>query len=194
MDGDKTKILRAFSVGILTLSDKGAAGRRADESGSALRRMAEEAGAAVCCTALLPDDEERIRETLLLWTEPEAEPKPDLILTTGGTGFSPRDVTPEATRAVIEREAPGLSERMRAAGAAHTPLSYLSRGVCGIRGAALIVNLPGSLAGSTESLAALLPLLPHALRVLRGEAGDCVRGCVSAPVTVPVRAGKKTGL
>lgn len=163
--------LSGFAVGILTLSDRGSRGERTDESGPVLRQMAEAAGAEVRRTALLPDDETLIRDTLRLWCAPGAGL--DLVLTTGGTGFSPRDVTPEATRAVIERPAPGLSECMRAAGAAHTPLSYLSRGVSGICGAALIVNLPGSPRGARESFAALLPILPHALAVLHGAAGDC---------------------
>ena len=158
-------------VGILTVSDKGARGEREDRSGPALRAMVEAAGWPVARAGVVPDDAARIREALLAWSDEGL----DLVLTTGGTGFAPRDVTPEATRAVIEREAPGLAEAMRRAGAEKTPTAILSRAVAGIRKSTLIVNLPGSERGARESLAAILPALGHGLETLRGEASECGR-------------------
>jgi molybdenum cofactor synthesis domain-containing protein len=158
-----------MKVGILTVSDKGARGERQDRSGPAVRELVEAAGAEVVRTKIVPDEPEDIRRTLVDWSDEGL----DLILTTGGTGFGPRDRTPEATKSVIEREAPGLPEAMRRAGAAKTPTAILSRAAAGIRGSTLIVNLPGSETAARESLEAILPALPHGLDVLKGAAAEC---------------------
>jgi molybdenum cofactor synthesis domain-containing protein len=158
--------------GILTLSDRSARGERADASGPALADLIQAAGWLVGRQALLPDEESAIREILISWADSD---ELDVILTTGGTGFSPRDVTPEATRAVIERDAPGLAEAMRLASLKITPHAMLSRVVTGIRKRALIVNLPGSPKGAVENLQAIIAVLPHAVQLLhedpRSESG-----------------------
>ncbi|HOW84629.1 MAG TPA: MogA/MoaB family molybdenum cofactor biosynthesis protein [Candidatus Aminicenantes bacterium] len=158
-----------MKVGILTVSDKGARGEREDKSGPAIRGMIEAAGGEVARTRIVPDEPDDIRAVLVAWSDEGL----DLILTTGGTGFGPRDRTPEATRSVIERETPGLPEAMRRAGAEKTPTAILSRAAAGIRGRTLIVNLPGSEKAVRESLAAILPALPHGLDVLKGAAAEC---------------------
>ena len=156
----------SIHVGILTVSDRSSRGERADASGPLVRQMAQQQGWTVERQALVPDELAAIKATLTNWADVV---RLDLILTTGGTGFAPRDVTPEATRAVIEREAPGLAEAMRAASLSKTPHAMLSRAVCGIRGHALIVNLPGSPQAAHENLATILPALPHALALLQGS-------------------------
>ncbi|HEY3284546.1 MAG TPA: MogA/MoaB family molybdenum cofactor biosynthesis protein [Armatimonadota bacterium] len=150
-------------VGILTSSDAGYAGQREDTSGPAIREALGE-GYVVSRAALAPDDEEMLVATLGDWL-----PDCDVILTTGGTGLASRDVTPEATLRVLEREAPGIAEVLRAEGRAKTPFAALSRGVAGIAGRTLIVNLPGSPKAVREGMQVLLPLLPHAVRLLRGD-------------------------
>jgi molybdopterin adenylyltransferase len=152
--------------GILTLSDRSSRGERDDSSGPALARLIETQGWSVVKQSLLPDDESAIRVQLIEWSD---SAEMDVILTTGGTGFSPRDVTPEATRAVIEREAPGLAEAMRAASLKITPHAVLSRVVAGIRNRTLIINLPGSPKGAVENLQVVLPVLPHAVQLLRED-------------------------
>jgi len=152
--------------GILTLSDRSARGERADTSGLALARLVQAEGWSVTKQAILPDDESAIRATLIEWVD---SGEMDVILTTGGTGFAPRDVTPEATRAVIEREAPGLAEAMRAASLKITPHAMLSRIVTGIRKKTLIINLPGSPKGAAENLQVILSVLPHAVQILRDD-------------------------
>lgn len=152
--------------GILTLSDRSARGERADSSGPALANLIQAEGWSVAKQALLPDEESAIRELLISWAD---SGELDVILTTGGTGFSPRDVTPEATRAVIEREAPGLAEAMRAASLKMTPHAMLSRVVTGIRKKTLIVNLPGSPKGAVENLQVITPVLPHAVQLLHED-------------------------
>lgn len=158
-----------MKVGILTVSDKGARGEREDKSGPAIREMIEAAGGQVVRTKVVADEPDDIRAALVAWSDEGL----DLVLTTGGTGFSPRDRTPEATKAVIERETPGLPEAMRRAGAEKTPTAMLSRAAAGIRGSTLIVNLPGSERAARESLAAILPALPHGIDVLRGAVSEC---------------------
>lgn len=149
--------------GILTLSDRSSRGEREDSSGPALARLIQTAGWSIAKEAILPDDESAIRQTLIEWVDSSDF---DVILTTGGTGFSPRDVTPEATRSIIEREAPGLAESMRAASLKITPHAMLSRIVTGIRKKTLIINLPGSPKGAVENLQVILPVLPHAVQLL----------------------------
>jgi len=150
--------------GILTLSDRSARGERADTSGLALARLVQAEGWSVTKQAILPDDESAIRATLIEWVD---SGEMDVILTTGGTGFSPRDVTPEATRAVIERDAPGLAEAMRAASLKITPHAMLTRIVTGIRKKTIIINLPGSPKGAVENLQVVLPVLEHAIKLLQ---------------------------
>lgn len=158
-----------ISVGILTVSDRSYRGEREDLSGPLIREMVtEHLKAKVELEAVVPDNADIIKGTLMVWTD---EVGLDLIITTGGTGFAPRDVTPEATRAVIEREAPGLAEVMRAEGLKATPHAMLSRAVCGIRGRTLIVNLPGSPKAVRENLETILPAIPHGIELLKGGKG-----------------------
>jgi molybdopterin adenylyltransferase len=152
-------------VAVLTISDAGARGERADSSGDAAAQWSAEQGATVVARALVPDDTVSIVRTLLAWCDDDSA---DLVLTTGGTGLSPRDVTPEATRAVIEREADGIAERLRTVTGESFPRAALSRGVCGVRHRTLIVNLPGSTSGVRETLAAFAPIAKHAVDILRG--------------------------
>jgi molybdenum cofactor synthesis domain-containing protein len=152
--------------GILTLSDRSSRGEREDSSGPALARLIQAEGWFVVKQSLLPDDESAIRQILIDWADGN---EVDVILTTGGTGFAPRDVTPEATHAVIEREAPGLAGAMRAASLKITPHAMLSRIVTGIRKKTLIINLPGSPKGAVENLQVVTSVLPHAVQLLRDD-------------------------
>ena len=152
--------------GILTVSDRSARGEREDASGPVLARLVEEYAWTVSRRSVLPDNESAIRELLIAWADGG---ELDVVLTTGGTGFSPRDVTPEATRVVIEREAPGLAEAMRAASLRVTPHAMLSRVVVGIRKKTIIINLPGSPKGAAENLLVVIPVLPHAVQLLRED-------------------------
>lgn len=156
----------SIRFGILTLSDRSARGERADASGPALAALIGAQGWSVVEQSLLPDEESAIRVALISWADGG---QMDVILTTGGTGFGPRDVTPEATRAVIERDAPGLVEAMRAASLEITPHAMLSRVVAGIRKKTLIINLPGSPKGAVENLQVVIPVLPHAVQLLRAD-------------------------
>ena len=149
---------------VLTISDRGFRGEQADLSGPAVKAVLESAGVQAIDAAILPDEVDLIAQALRLHAETAR-----LILTTGGTGLAPRDVTPEATRQVCERLIDGLAERIRAEGLRHTPFAALSRAVCGSVGATLIVNLPGNPSGAQSSLRAILPLLPHALDLLAGH-------------------------
>ena len=152
--------------GILTLSDRSSRGERADSSGPALARLIEAQGWSVTKQSILPDEESAIREVLIDWADGA---ELDVILTTGGTGFSPRDVTPEATRAVIERDVPGMAEAMRAASLKITPHAMLSRVAAGIRKKTLIINLPGSPKGAVENLQVVIPVLLHAKQLLHED-------------------------
>lgn len=155
--------------GVLTLSDRSSRGEREDVSGPALARRVDGEGWIVCRQLILPDEESIIRETLAQWAD---SGEFDVILTTGGSGFAPRDVTPEATRAVIEREAPGLAEAMRSASLKITPHAMLSRSVVGIRRKTLIVNLPGSPKGAVENFEVVIPSLAHAVRLLQEDSSS----------------------
>ncbi|HEV2583169.1 MAG TPA: MogA/MoaB family molybdenum cofactor biosynthesis protein [Ktedonobacteraceae bacterium] len=154
-----------ITVGVLTISDSGAIGARQDTSGENIRALVTEQmpDAVISAGAIIPDEREQIEGILREWSD---EKRLNLILTTGGTGLAPRDVTPEATRAVLEREAPGIAEAMRAASLQHTPFGMLSRGVAGTRGHTLIINLPGSPKAVRECLECILPVLPHAVNLL----------------------------
>lgn len=149
---------------VLTVSDRSARGERVDEGGPLVEAMLAEAGAEVVARALVPDEAEEIERALREWSDGDGI---DLVVTTGGTGLGARDVTPEATKAVIEREAPGIAEAMRAAGMRLTPNAALSRQVAGIRGRTLILNLPGSPKAAAECLEAVATILPHAIEMMR---------------------------
>ena len=153
-------------VAILTISDAGARGERADGSGDAIASWLSERGYVLAARSLVPDDSSAIVRRLIDWCDTDAA---DLVLTTGGTGLSPRDNTPEATQAVLEREAVGISERLRIASIESFPKAALSRGVSGVRNRTLIVNLPGSTSGVRDSLHALVPIVDHAVAIVRGE-------------------------
>ena len=159
-------------VAVITLSDSGYAGKRADLSGPAIQEMVEERGWTVVQTTLLPDRREMLERELRRLCDGGLA---DLILTTGGTGFSPNDVTPEATMAVVERPTSGIPEAMRYYSLQITPRAMLSRAAAGIRGRTLIVNLPGSPKAVRECLQAILPALDHGLEILKGTGGNCAR-------------------
>lgn len=163
---------QAWQAAVITLSDKGAAGEREDKSGPAIAERLRNEGYEVVETMLLPDDFERLKGELVRLCD---EKKPDLILTTGGTGFSPRDITPEATLAVADRQAMGIAEAVRAASMKFTPNAMLSRAVSVIRKNTLIVNLPGSPKACMESMDVFLPVIPHAMGLLRNQVQDCAR-------------------
>jgi len=162
-----------YKAGIITISDKGALGTREDQSGPALKESLENAGLLISSIKIIPDDINQIKLTLIELCDKH---NLDLLITTGGTGLSPRDVTPEATIDVIEKEAPGFSEAIRMLGLKSTPHSMISRGVSGIRGKTLIINLPGSPKGAREGLDAILPAIPHALAKLKGDPAECGQG------------------
>jgi molybdenum cofactor synthesis domain-containing protein len=159
-----------FTVGILTISDKGSKGERQDKSGEAIREILSQKGARVINYDIVPDEKELIIQKLVNWADTD---NLDVVITTGGTGLTPRDVTPEATMAVVDRIVPGFAEAMRAESLTKTPHAMLSRAVVGTRGKCLIVNLPGSPKAVRECLAAILPALPHAVETLKGQAGEC---------------------
>jgi len=153
----------SIRVGILTVSDRSARGERPDLSGSLLKDIVVEQGWYVVRYEIIPDDLKPLRDLLAVWADSNDL---DVILTTGGTGFGQRDITPEATRSVIERPAPGLAEAMRAASLKVTPHAMLSRADAGIRKRALIINLPGSPKGAVENFQIVIPVIPHAVQLL----------------------------
>lgn len=159
-------------AGILVTSDKGSRGERLDGSGPVAAEILRGIGAEIVCQRVVPDDRETIAAALVEMADRLGL---DLVVTSGGTGLGPRDCTPEATLQVIDRQVPGLAEAMRREGLKSTPRAMLSRAVAGVRGRTLIVNLPGSPRGVRENLGVILAALPHAVEVLRGEAGDCAR-------------------
>lgn len=158
-----------YKTGILIMSDKGSRGEREDKSGKQIEAMLG-SQFSVDYYAMIPDEKNIIAERLKMLCD---EMKLDLVLTSGGTGFAPRDVTPEATMEVIEKPVPGISEAIRSISMQNTPKAMLSRGVAGIRGKTLIINMPGSVKGVRESLEAVLPALPHGLDTLKGDSSEC---------------------
>lgn len=158
-----------IKIGIITVSDRSSRGEREDLSGPEIKKWCDKMGYSVSEELIIPDEIEEIKKSLTALTDKSL----DLILTTGGTGFAPRDVTPEATRAVIEREAPGFAEVMRMRSLQITPHAMLSRAVSGIRKSTLIINLPGSPKGARENLEFIESAIPHALKLLRNEVKDC---------------------
>ena len=158
-----------YKAGVLTISDKGSQGRRADASGEFIRDALHKMDISVARYEIVADEEALIASTLTLWAD---SGEVDLIITTGGTGISPRDVTPEATRSVLEKEVPGIVELMRSSGYKKTPTAILSRAVAGVRGKCLIANLPGNPRAVEEYLILLLPVVPHAIETLQGRFGD----------------------
>ena len=159
-----------IKTAILTISDKGSRGERIDGTGTALRSELEDKGFVISFYKILPDEKDEIERELIYLCD---ELKVDLILTNGGTGFSERDVTPEATQNVIEKYVPGIGEAMRMKSLAITPKAMLSRSIAGIRKRTLIINLPGSPKGAVENLQFVLPALPHGIAILTGEASEC---------------------
>jgi molybdenum cofactor synthesis domain-containing protein len=169
-----------YRCGVLTLSDKGSRGEREDTSGPRIEEMLRATGYEIAVTLILPDRQPLIEQTLIDWVDGR---RLDLIVTTGGTGVSPSDRTPEATRAVIEMEVPGLGEAMRQASLEKTIQAVWSRGVAGIRKGCLIVNLPGSRRAAEENLEAVLPALRHGLDKLKGSRADCATEATASPLT-----------
>jgi molybdopterin adenylyltransferase len=152
-------------IAILTVSDAGARGERQDGSGDAIATWTTQRGDSIVARALVADDVTAIAAQLSAWCDDDAA---DLVLTTGGTGLAPRDLTPEATHVVLEREAPGIAERIRVLSVESFPRAALSRGLAGVRARTLIINLPGSTSGVRDGLAALEPIIEHAVRITRG--------------------------
>ena len=157
-------------VAVITISDRGFRGEREDKSGPAVQEILKKAGFSIAKAEILPDDQQLIATRLKYLAD---ESCLDLVVTTGGTGVSPQDVTPEATLAVVDRQIPGMSEAMRAASLTKTPHAMLSRAVVGIRGQTLVINLPGSVKAAQENLEVLIPTLEHALEKIQGDPSEC---------------------
>ncbi|HEX9871196.1 MAG TPA: MogA/MoaB family molybdenum cofactor biosynthesis protein [Candidatus Tectomicrobia bacterium] len=166
-----------FTAAVLTLSDKGSRGEREDLSGKILAEMLARIGGRIETYVVLPDDRQLIEDKLIYYADQYGV---DVIATTGGTGVGPRDVTPDATRAVIDKDIPGMAEAMRLAGLQKTPFAMISRAVVGCRGKTLIINLPGSPKGVRENLEAILQAIPHAVEKLKGDPADCAAPDASA--------------
>ncbi|MBU4175243.1 MAG: MogA/MoaB family molybdenum cofactor biosynthesis protein [Actinobacteria bacterium] len=164
-DGTKVK----YTAAVVTVSDRGSVGEREDESGPALREILEDAGIDVPRVVIVADERAELKQLL----RDLCEEGFNLVVTTGGTGVSPRDVTPEATMEVIDREVPGMAEAMRAESLKVTPHAMISRAVCGLKGRTLIINLPGSPKGARECLEAVMAAVPHALEVAAGDVSEC---------------------
>ncbi|HQE67676.1 MAG TPA: molybdopterin adenylyltransferase [Bacillota bacterium] len=162
--------MEGFSVGIITVSDKGSRGERTDESGPAIEEIMKQIGGRIEKYVIVPDEKRDIKEAIIDMSDMLGL---NLILTTGGTGFSKRDVTPEATLEVVERYVPGIPEAMRAKSLQVTPKAMLSRAQAGIRKQSLIINLPGSPKGVRENLEAIIPALKHGIEILTGQASEC---------------------
>ena len=159
-----------ITVAVLTMSDKGSKGKREDLSGPLIKDMLKSINAEVKHYDILPDEKELIKEKLIKYSK-----EVDLIITTGGTGLSPRDVTPEATLEIIDRQVPGIAEAMRSEGLKKTSRAMLSRAVAGVKGRSLIINLPGSTKAVKENLAVILDVIPHAIEKLKGDTKECAR-------------------
>jgi molybdopterin adenylyltransferase len=159
-----------FKAVIITVSDRGARGERQDGSGPEIAGMLQTAGMEIIGRQIIPDEKAVIHRALVEWSDEQCA---DLIVTTGGTGVSPRDVTPDATREIIDREIPGMAEAMRHHSAAVTPHAMISRALAGIRGRTLIINLPGSPRGARENLSVLMPALAHAIEKIKGDEREC---------------------
>ena len=159
-----------FSAGIITVSDKGSQGKREDLSGPAIAEMLAGAEIVVKHTLIIPDEKDQIQKAIVNFADVE---KLDLILTTGGTGVSPRDLTPDATLQIFEIEIPGMAEAMRYESSKITPHAMISRAIAGIRGRSLIINLPGSPKGTKENLAVILPALKHTIEKIKGDDSEC---------------------
>ena len=159
-----------ITAGVITLSDKGSRGDRVDLSGPEVTRMLKEIGIETTCYEVIPDEADVIQKKLIEFVD---ERRLDLVITTGGTGVSPRDVTPEATLRIIDREIPGMAEAMRRESMLKTPHAMISRALAGIRKTTLIINLPGSPKGVRENLAVILPALKHAIEKIKGDPSDC---------------------
>jgi molybdenum cofactor synthesis domain-containing protein len=160
----------AINAGVITISDRGSRGEREDLSGQEIITLLKDIGVVIVHTKIIPDEKEEIRDTLIDCADRK---RLALIITTGGTGVAPRDVTPDATREIIDKEVPGMAEAMRCASAAKTPHAMISRAVVGIRGTSLIVNLPGSPRAVRENLTVILPALKHAVEKIRGDDSEC---------------------
>lgn len=156
--------------GVITVSDKGSRGEREDTSGREVMRMLGELGIRIDDYSIIPDEKEMIAEKIKEYTDAK---RLDLVVTTGGTGVSPRDVTPDATLEILDRELPGMAEAMRRESMEKTPHAMISRALAGIRGQTLIINLPGSPKGARENLAVVMPALKHAMEKIKGDDSDC---------------------
>lgn len=163
--------MNSFTYAIVVVSDKGFRGEREDKSAPVIRDLLDPIGGRISSCEIVPDELDLIRRAILERTEGSG--RVDLLITCGGTGVHPRDVTPEATRGILDREVPGIAEAMRAASLVKTPHAMLSRGIAGVRGTTLIINLPGSPKAAKENLEAILKAIPHALEKIQGDPSEC---------------------